>query len=60
MTELRCRKTLEEEKEEDDTQGESKLHPASTVFFFYFSFDNFAVSFLCTNISLTFFVKNVC
>lgn len=45
MTELRCRKTLEEEREEDDSQGESKLDCERKVFF-PFSSANFAVSFL--------------
>lgn len=44
MTELRCRKTLEEEKEEDDTQGESKLDCERKFFFSPFSSANFAVS----------------
>lgn len=48
MTELRCRKTLEEERENDDTQGESKLDGERKVF--PFSSANFAVSFLCTSV----------
>lgn len=42
MTELRCRKTLEEEREEDSSQGESKLGCERKVF--SFSSANFAVS----------------
>lgn len=48
MTELRCRKTLEEEREDDDTQGESKLDCEGQVF--PFSSANFAASFLCMSI----------
>lgn len=32
MTELRCRKTPEEEREDNDTQGESKLDCERKVF----------------------------
>lgn len=48
MTELRCRKTLEEEREEDDTQDESKLDCERKGFSFISA--NYAVSFLCTSI----------